>query len=240
MSKYPVIILLTVSMSAMSLTACNNKAAVKATSTDTSVYVYEAGSEDQADTTVNSTKFNHGHSISEAGTDREREIRRSDTVITDDNQALKYLEESITLPSPDLSFSLTETSEKDPGAYMWYKFNVFYKDILVENAEFYVISFIDGAICEGASEIMSCTFEDTTNTMDPDVISEKYCKDNNTYNKDLFDYKDTRYFYTGSYKENIKLTYRYRYNDQDMMKAATIYLDAKTGERIGYYKDVVT
>jgi hypothetical protein len=106
-------------MSAMSLTACNNKAAVKATSTDTSVYVYEAGSEDLADTTVNSTKFNHGHSISEAGTDREREIRRSDTVITDDNQALKYLEESITLPSPDLSFSLTETSEKDPGAYTW-------------------------------------------------------------------------------------------------------------------------
>ena len=52
MSKYPVIILLTVSMSAMSLTACNNYAAVKATSTDTSVYVYEAGSEDQADTTI--------------------------------------------------------------------------------------------------------------------------------------------------------------------------------------------
>ena len=110
--------------------------------------------------------FNHGYSISQASTDRPYEIKRSDDVLTNKDQALEYLKTCVELPGKDFEFVLTDTSENDPGAYMWYEFTLSYKDFIVMNAEFTVITFTDGTVCEGRSPVLTCTFADPTDVID--------------------------------------------------------------------------
>ena len=56
--------------------------------------------------------INHGHSIKDAGDYDNRLIRRTSDVILTEAQALKYLEDSVTLQPEGLSFRLTDTSDK--------------------------------------------------------------------------------------------------------------------------------
>ncbi|MBO4459994.1 MAG: hypothetical protein J5778_04980 [Clostridiales bacterium] len=217
-------------------TTTTEKASEKTSSA--SIDIDAEGESDATSISFNILNDNHGHSISETPDERPREIRRSDSVIYNKDQAWGYLVDSVDLPYPDMSFKLVDTSDDDPGAYMWYEFLVCCGGIAVENAEFYVIAFTDGTICEGRSEIVTASFESCENTKDPEEILSIYQKENNDKNEYL--YKDMCYLFMGNANEHVKLTYRYRHESMNILEGSTIYLDAKTGERVGYYKDAIT
>ena len=174
--------------------------------------------------------INHGHSIKEAGDYDNRLIRKTSDVILTEAEALKYLEDSITLQPEGLSFRLTDTSDKDPGAFMWYEFTVFRGNLKVMNSEFRVICFTDGTICEGRSWFTTCAFYDRE-ILDSKTALEKY-RESLTYKDERnYGYAEKCYFFSGRQDERCPVIYIYRY------KGGKLLLDASNGKLIGLYKD---
>ena len=250
MLKKQILITISLSILSLALSGCMSNSIysestaaticeVTTTETSDSSIDAEAGSKsDQTSISFNILNDNHGHSITETEDDRPREIRRSSSVIYNKDQAWGFLMDSVTLPYPNMNFQLIDTSDDDPGAYMWYEFRVYIGGIPVVNADFDVIAFIDGTICEGRSEILTASFESTENTQKPEEILELYQNAEN--DKTSYEYQDMCYLFMGNVNEHVKLTYRYRHESMNILEGSTIYLDAKTGERVGYYKDAIT
>ena len=183
--------------------------------------------------------LNHGHSISETSSDRPFEIRRSDDVIMDQNEAQKYLEESVILPDSDMRFALAETSDNDPGAYMWYGFYIFKNNICISNNEFTVIAFTDGTICEGRQEVLSCTtFVDPDDMIGPDAALDIYKKESGD-SRDFSFCFNRNYEYQQNTNECI-LTYMYRYDNGNPSESYTLLLNAVTGAKVGYWADEIS
>ncbi len=183
--------------------------------------------------------LNHGHSIKETTDRRPTEIRRSGDVIMDQDEALKYLEDSVTLPDSDMRFVPGETSADDPGAYMWYGFYIYKDDICISNYRFDVIAFTDGTVCEGREEVLNCTsFADPDDTISPDEALA-------IYKQESGDSHDLYYAFNRNYQYNRKtnaciLTYMYRYDNSRPGESYTLLLDAVTGEMVGYRPDEIT
>ena len=183
--------------------------------------------------------LNHGHSITETSDDRPYEIRRSDDVIMDQFEALAYLEDTVSLPDKDMRFMLDETSNDDPGAYLWYRFHIYKNDVCIITEDFDVIAFTDGTICEGRTDVLSCkTFADPGNMIGPDAALDIYMKESG-------DDRDFGYCFNHNYHYLIKnneciLTYMYRYDTGHPEKNYTLLLDAITGERVGGWPDEIS
>ena len=176
---------------------------------------------------------NHGHSISEVlENPREREIRRSSDVVLTEEEAYKYLIASVTLQNMGLHFELTETSDKDPGAYMWYKFTVYRGDLKVENAEFFVLAFTDGTICEGRADFLQASFYDADDVITPNEAQKIFVKANPQYDVRMR-FVEKCYLYSGKYQERCPVVYVYRYSK------GRILVNAKTGDMIGLWKDQI-
>lgn len=180
---------------------------------------------------------NHGHSIAETEKKRPHEIRRSSTLIKNEEQAAEYMKESYSFKTKGLKLVLTDTSEDDPGAFLWYQFTSYYNDIKIKNAEFYVITFIDGTICEGKSNIKNCSFVNPKDVLSQEDALSKYAQA-------TYDYKDYKfvemcYVYNGGKKEKCKLQYSYHYYGESPSKSYTIFLDAATGDFIGMIPDEI-
>ena len=181
--------------------------------------------------------FNHGYSISQASTDRPYEIKRSDDVLTNKDQALEYLKTCVELPGKDFEFVLTDTSENDPGAYMWYEFTLSYKDFIVMNAEFTVITFTDGTICEGRSPVLTCTFADPTDVIDKDEALKIYAgnyKDDREYK-----YLEKLYYFSGKGNNECPFVYKFKYDCGNDLENNTILINAKTGDMVGCWPDAI-
>lgn len=176
-------------------------------------------------------KINHGHAIPESR-DRERDIRRTSDIILTEAEAYKLLTESITLQNEDLHFELTETSDNDPGAYMWYKFNVYRGDLKVINAEFFVLAFTDGAIVEGRADFTECAFYDTDGILSPKAALDKYREKNPKDTRKLV-MVEKAYLYSGVYQERCPVIYVFRYSGGRLL------IDAHTGDMIGHWKDQI-
>ncbi len=186
-------------------------------------------------TAYSKTIVNHGHSISETVKKRPHEIRRSSTLIKNADQAAEYMKDSISFKTKGLTLVLTGTSEDDPGAFLWYQFTAFYNDIKIKNAEFYVITFIDGTICEGKSDIKTCSFANPKDVLSQEDALHKYAQA-------TLDYKDYKfvemcYVFSGAKKEKCKLQYTYHYDGENPADNYTIFLDAATGDYIGLVPD---
>ena len=195
-----------------------------------------AGTTEESVTATTGT-FNHGYSISEASTDRPYEIKRSDDVFTNKDQALEYLKTCVELPGKDFEFVLTDTSENDPGAYMWYEFTLSYKDFIVMNAEFMVITFTDGTICEGRSPVLTCTFADPTDVIDKDEALKIYAgnyKDDREYK-----YLEKLYYFSGKGNNECPFAYKFKYDCGNDLKNNTILINAKTGDMVGCWPDAI-
>ena len=220
--------------SGCSLSNGSTRSDEKETKDTTSV---SAASSDTDDITGTTGSFNHGHSISEASTDRPYEIKRSSDVLTNKDQALEYLENCVELPGQDFKFVLTDTSDNDPGAYMWYEFTVSYKDILIMNSEFTVVTFTDGTICEGRPELFTCTFADPADVIDKDEALKIYAenaKDNRDYK-----YLEDLYYFSGKGNIECKYVYKFKYDCGNLLKNNTILINAKTGEMVGCWPDAI-
>lgn len=181
--------------------------------------------------------INHGYSISQASTDRPYEIKRSDDVLTNKYQALEYLKTCVELPGKDFEFVLTDTSENDPGAYMWYEFTLSYKDFIVMNAEFTVITFTDGTICEGRSPVLTCTFADPTDVIDKDEALKIYAgnyKDDREYK-----YLEKLYYFSGKGNNECPFVYKFKYDCGNDLENNTILINAKTGDMVGCWPDAI-
>lgn len=175
--------------------------------------------------------INHGYSIKEVR-ERERLIRQSDQVVLTEAEAYKFLTDSITLQPEGLHFRLTETSDNDPGAYMWYKFTVYKGNLKVMNAEFDVVCFTDGTICEGRSDFTLCSFYDADDIIDSKTALKIY-REKSGDERSMY-LSDKCYLYTGRYQERCPVIYVYRY------KKGRILVNAKTGEMIGMYKNEIS
>lgn len=183
--------------------------------------------------------LNHGHSISETSTDRPNELRRTDDVIMDEVEALKYLEDTVTLPDSDMRFFMSETSDNDPGAYMWYGFDIYKDNICITNSRFTVVAFTDGTICEGRLEVLSCAvYADPDDMISPDEALDIYKKGSGDARDFLYCF-DHNYIYRPKTNECI-LTYTYRYDCGRPLENTTLLLNAMTGEKEGIWTDAVT
>lgn len=183
-----------------------------------------------------SPDFNHGYSISERSEKDMREIRRSNDIVHDADEALKYLQESFKYPDKIYTYVLTDTSDDDPSAFMWYKFTVYYENIPVENSDFTVIAFTDGTIVEGRIEFFRCTQADRTNILSSDEALDKYIQesgDTRTYT-----YMGEHYYFSGVAGENPYI-YVYRYDCGKILENTNLYLNAQTGELIGMRPDAI-
>jgi len=195
-----------------------------------------AGTTEESLTETTGT-FNHGYSISEASTGRPYEIKRSDEVLTNKDQALEYLKTCVELPGKDFEFVLTDTSDNDPGAYMWYEFTLSYKDFIVMNAEFTVITFTDGTICEGRSPVLTCTFADPTDVIDKDEALKIYAgnyKDDREYK-----YLEKLYYFSGKGNNECPFVYKFKYDCGNDLENNTILINAKTGDMVGCWPDAI-
>ena len=183
--------------------------------------------------------LNHGHSITETSVERPYEIRRSDDVIMDEYEAKQYLEDTVSLPDKDMRFMMDETSDNDPGAYMWYRFHIYKDNICIMTEDFDVIAFTDGTICEGRTDVLSCkTFADPDDMLSPDDILAAYKKESG-------DDRDFGYCFNRNYHYLVKnneciLTYMYRYDAGHEEENYTLLLDAITGERVGGWPDAIS
>ena len=173
--------------------------------------------------------INHGHSIKDRTEPDPREIRRSSDVILTEAEAYKFFMDSIEFREPGLEFVLTDTSDDDPGAYMWYEFTAVYDGYLVMNATFTVIAFTDGSILEGRYEFTECAFYDSSDVLKAEDALKKY-RENTGDNREMR-LKDKCYFYSGGYNERCPMVYVYRYSE------GKILINAATGEMVGLYKD---
>ena len=180
---------------------------------------------------------NHGHSIAETEKKRPYEIRRSSTLITNEEQAAEYMKNSIKFKTKGLKLVLTDTSKDDPGAFLWYQFSAYYNDIRIKNAEFYVITFIDGTICEGKSGIKNCSFANPKDVLSQEDALAKYAEATNDDKE--YKFVEMCYVFTGAKKEKCKLQYTYRYDCGRISENCTIFLDAATGDFIGIMPDAI-
>ena len=182
--------------------------------------------------------INHGHSITETGDDRPYELRRSDDVIMDQFEAQKYLEDTVSLPDKDMRFMMGETSNDDPGAYMWYRFYIYKNNVCIITEAFDVIAFTDGTICEGRTDILSCkNFADPDNMIGPDAALDIY-KQNSGDDRDFVYCFNHNYHYLIKNNECI-LAYMYRYDAGNPANNYTLLVDAITGERVGGWPDEI-
>ena len=195
--------------------------------------------ENETSPIINAPDFNHGYSISvrqEKGYD---EIARSyETVIHDSDEALAYLEKLVPSQGTEFTYELTDTSDDDPGAYMWYKFIACYKGIEVENAEFTVIAFTDGTIAEGRTEFLTCSFADKSEALGRKKALSLYAE--STGDKKKYKYKGARYFFSGKGNIECPYVYLYRYNSGTMFENCTLIINAATGELIGKWADAIS
>lgn len=212
---------------------------------DTDLVITDNGANDREKVAVNAgssdenaSNFNHGHSITETESERPREIKRSlDIVIHNADEALEYLKDCVVLQDDDLVLKLTDTSEDDPGAYMWYDFMVFYDGVAVENAVFTVIAFTDGTVAEGRTEFLTCTMADRSKALSTDEALSKYVE---KYGVDRqYEYKASGYFFTGKGDAECPYAYTYRYDCGKVLENVTLVLDSETGERIGSWPDAI-
>ena len=183
-----------------------------------------------------SPDFNHGYSIAVRPEKGPREIRRSDDIVHNADEALKYLQDSFKYPERIYTYVLTDTSDDDPSAYMWYEFTVYYENIPVENSNFRVIAFTDGTIAEGRIEFFRCSQADRTNILSSDEALDKYIQesgDTRTYT-----YLDEHYYYSGAAGEN-PYVYIYRYDCGKILENTNLYLNAQTGELLGMRPDAI-
>ena len=217
---------------------CNANGNIKSSGSDSSETTQNTteSTTEESETETTGT-FNHGHSISEASSYRHDEINRSSDVLTNRYQAQEYLENCVELPGPDFKFVLTETSENDPGAYMWYEFTLSYKDILVMNGEFRVITFTDGTLCEGNPAVFTCTFADPNDVISQDdalkIYAEEYQDDRD------YKYLDSIYYASSKGNRECNIVYKYKYDCGKFDENQTILLNAKTGEMIGCWPDAI-
>ena len=187
----------------------------------------------------NDPNFNHGYSISELGTERRpNEITRSkDVVIHDSTEALEYLESCVPSDGTGFTYEITDTSDDDPGAFMWYEISLSYDGEIVENTEFTVLAFNDGTVVEGWPEYLNYTVTDKSNAMSPEDALQTYAAA----------YGDTRpYVYkTSGYKcvsrkdTVFRYVYTYRYDCGQVLDNITLVLDAETGEMVGFAPDAI-
>ena len=186
----------------------------------------------------NKADINHGHSISETAAERPREIKRSYDVIYTADEALEFLKKCVQLQSDDYTFKLSDTSDDDPGAYMWYDFTVYYKGTAVDNSAFTVIAFTDGTIAEGREEFLTCTMADKSKVLSKDKALSQYKEKTNDKRK--YKYKDAYYFFSGKAYSVCPYVYVYRYDCGDILENCTLLIDAETGERVGIWPDAIS
>ena len=187
----------------------------------------------------NDPNFNHGHSISETSPGRPNEIQRSyEVVVHDSNEALEYLEHCVSSKGSEFTYELTDTSDDDPGAYMWYRFNLSYYGEVIDGAEFTVLAFTDGTIVEGWHPALSNTVEDKANAQDPDDILQLYINSSGDNRK--YVYQNSGYLSTGKSDTVFRYVYTYRYDCGDVLENITLKLDAITGEMVGYQPDAIS
>ena len=181
---------------------------------------------------------NHGHSIKEASGPRPDEIRRSDDLVMDQDEALKYLEDSVALPDSDMRFLFAESSDNDPGAYMWYGFYIYKDNICINNRRFDVIAFTDGTVCTGKEDVLSCgAFASPEDEIGPDEALERYKQSPGSA-----DHRDYHYAFNRNYNyqrmtNECILTYMYRYECGIPSENYTLILDAVSGEFMGRFPD---
>ena len=182
--------------------------------------------------------INHGYSIAVIENKLPHELRRSDEVVMDQNEALKFLEDTISLPDSDMRFMMGETSVDDPGAYMWYSFYIYKNNVCIIDEKFDVLAFTDGTICEGRRDVLSCdTFADPADMMTPDEALEKY-KQESGDDRD-FGYCFNHIYHYLSKSNECVLTYMYRYDCGKMTENYTLLINAITGEKFGGYPDAI-
>ena len=183
-----------------------------------------------------SPDFNHGHTISEAGTDRPREVDRSyDLIIHDEDEALAYLKDCLGSLDSKIDFVLTDTSENDPGAYMWYEFTPTYDSIKVNGAQFRVVAFTDGSLVEGRPEVFTASFSDRSSLLGSDEALKLF---NEQYNdKREYKYQDEYYIYGGG--DSVRYVYVYRFENGKVLENTTLGVDATTGDMVMYRPDAI-
>lgn len=178
-------------------------------------------------------KINHGHKVPQ-NRETERLIRQTSDVILTEADAYKFMTESLKLQDESLHYELTETSDNDPGAFMWYKFTVYKGDFRVDNADFYVICFTDGTLCEGRADFTSCAFYDIKDVIGPRKALEKFLETNkNSMFTDKMTCTEICYMYSGRYQERCPIAYVYRY------KGGKVMINAITGELIGHRANII-
>ena len=240
MFRDKLMLLIAFSLLAGALSAgCSSKPVeTKATSaSDTEAVQTTETTEAATSKTTPDKDLNHGHSIAEAWGDRYNEIKRSDDILTNADQAKEYLESCVTLQDKDLEFRLTDTSEDDPGAYMWYEFSAYYNGFIVMHSEFRVITFTDGTICEGDRSFLTCTFADPADIFSKEEALKIYA---GNYNDDReYKYLETLYVFTGKGNTECSFTYKYKYDCGKVLENNTILVNAKNGDMVGCWPDAI-
>ena len=188
----------------------------------------------------NDPNFNHGYSISEVGTERRPdEIKRSkDVVIHDSTEAQEYLESCVPSDGSGFTYMLTDTSDDDPGAFMWYEFQLSYGGEIVENTDFTVIAFNDGTIVEGWPEYLTYTVVDNSNALSPDDALQVYAAANGDTRP--YVYKQSGYKCVSRKDSVVRYVYTYRYDCGQVLDNITLTLDAETGEMVGFAPDAIS
>jgi hypothetical protein len=120
---------------------------------------------------------------------------------------------------------------------MWYEFTLSYKDILVMNGEFRVITFTDGTLCEGNPYVFTCGFADSNDVISMDEALKIYAEE---YQDDRdYEYLDSIYYFSGKGNRECSFVYKYKYDCGKFNENQTILLDAKTGEMVGCWPDAI-
>lgn len=187
----------------------------------------------------NDPNFNHGYSISELGTERRpNEITRSkDVVIHDSTEALEYLESCVPSDGTGFTYELTDTSDDDPGAFMWYEFCLSYDDTVIDGTGFTVLAFTDGTIVEGFPEFLTYTAADKSNALSAEDVLQLYMDESGDNRQYI--YKGSGYICAGRNDNVFHYAYTYRYDCGHVLENITLVLDAETGEVLGYRPDAI-
>ena len=187
----------------------------------------------------NDPNFNHGYSISELGTERRpNEITRSkDVVIHDSTEALEYLESCVPSDGTGFTYEITDTSDDDPGAYMWYEFCLSYDDTVIDGTGFTVLAFTDGTIVEGFPEFLTYTAADKSNALSAEDVLQLYMDERGDNRQYI--YKGSGYICAGRNDNVFHYAYTYRYDCGHVLENITLVLDAETGEVLGYRPDAI-
>ena len=148
---------------------------------------------------------------------------------------MAYLKDCLGSLDSKIDFVLTDTSENDPGAYMWYEFTPTYDSVMVRGAEFRVIAFTDGSLVEGRTEVFAASFSDRSNLLGTDEALKLF---NEQYNdKRKYKYQDEYYIYGGG--DSVRYVYVYRFENGKALENTTLGVDASTGEMVMYRPDAI-